>query len=93
MKNDNASASVGGRDSKNFGAFPFACPRGLSRVEAARYVGIGVSTFDKLVADKRMPNPISIGARKVWDSRLLDLAFYALQDGAEDANDFDEGGQ
>ena len=52
--------------------------RGLSREEAAMYVGISPSKFDELVADGRMPTPVKIGTRKVWDIRHLDLAFDAL---------------
>jgi predicted DNA-binding transcriptional regulator AlpA len=50
-------------------------PRGLSRVEAAGYIGVSPTTFDKLVADGRMPAPKRINARTVWDIRRLDLAF------------------
>ena len=49
--------------------------RGLSRAEAARYVGISTSLFDRLVKDGRMPNPRKIDARLVWDIRALDVAF------------------
>jgi predicted DNA-binding transcriptional regulator AlpA len=52
--------------------------RGLSRYEAAMYVGIGASKFDEMVADRRMPKPRRIDGRKVWDVRELDLAFDAL---------------
>ena len=52
--------------------------RGLSRSEAAMYIGISASKFDELVADRTMPRPVKIGARKVWDIRDLDLAFDAL---------------
>jgi predicted DNA-binding transcriptional regulator AlpA len=52
--------------------------RGLSRAEAAMYIGISPSKFDELVADRTMPRPVKIGGRKVWDIRLLDLAFDAL---------------
>jgi predicted DNA-binding transcriptional regulator AlpA len=52
--------------------------RGLSRCEAAMYVGIGASKFDEMVADRRMPKPRRIDGRKVWDVRELDLAFDAL---------------
>ena len=52
--------------------------RGLSRVEAAAYIGISPSKFDELVADGRMPKPVPIDSRKVWDIRHLDLAFDAL---------------
>jgi predicted DNA-binding transcriptional regulator AlpA len=49
--------------------------RGLSRDEAAMYIGISAAKFDEMVADGRMPAPIKIDARKVWDIRSLDLAF------------------
>jgi predicted DNA-binding transcriptional regulator AlpA len=52
--------------------------RGLSRDEAAMYIGISPSKFDELVADGRMPGPVKIDSRKVWDIRHLDLAFDAL---------------
>jgi predicted DNA-binding transcriptional regulator AlpA len=54
--------------------------RGLSRDEAAIYVGIGTSKFDELVAAGRMPQPKRIDGRKVWDVRALDLAFDSLPD-------------
>jgi predicted DNA-binding transcriptional regulator AlpA len=47
--------------------------RGLSRVEAAAYVGISPSKFDELVADGRMPGARRIDARRLWDVRELDL--------------------
>jgi hypothetical protein len=52
--------------------------RGLSRDEAAMYVGVSAGKFAEMVADGRMPTPIKIDARKVWDIRSLDLAFDAL---------------
>jgi len=42
------------------------------------YVGVSATTFDKLVADGRMPQPRRIDGRKVWDIRSLDLHFDAL---------------
>jgi hypothetical protein len=42
------------------------------------YVGISAAKFDELVADGRMPAPVRIDSRKVWDIRALDLAFDAL---------------
>lgn len=57
---------------------PFDCPRGLNRLEAARYVGVSPTTFDKLVTDGRMPRPTEIGARRVYDRAQLDSAFDAL---------------
>ena len=52
--------------------------RGLSRVEAADYVGISPCKFDQMVADGRMPGARRIDGRKVWDVRELDLHFDAL---------------
>lgn len=49
--------------------------RGLSREEAARYVGIGTTKFDELVKDDLMPQPVRIGDRVIWDIRALDAAF------------------
>ncbi len=54
---------------------PTAPRRGLSRIEAAIYVGIGLTKFDELVVDGRMPRPRLIDGRKVWDIRDLDRAF------------------
>lgn len=59
--------------------------RGLSREEAAVYVGVGVTKFDEMVADGRMPRPKTIDSRRVWDVHRLDLAFDALPDGDEGA--------
>jgi excisionase family DNA binding protein len=56
--------------------------RGLSRGEAAEYIGVGVSKFDALVADKRMPAPKRIDGRRVWDRRQVDRAFDCLDGGA-----------
>jgi predicted DNA-binding transcriptional regulator AlpA len=49
--------------------------RGLSRSEAAIYLGVSTSKFDELVADGRMPRPRFIDSRKVWDVYELDMAF------------------
>jgi len=69
-------------------------PRGLSREEAARYVGISPTKFDQMVADGRMPHPRRIDGRKVWDRRMVDASFDRLpvQDHEEpdDANPWDE---
>ena len=52
--------------------------RGLSRDEAAMYIGISATKFDEMVIDGRMPVPVKIDTRSVWDIRSLDLAFDAL---------------
>lgn len=49
--------------------------RGLSRIEAAMYLGISPTKFDALVVDGRMPRPRVIDSRKVWDVQELDAAF------------------
>lgn len=59
---------------------PSLPPRGLDRAQAAAYVGLSPSTFDKLVRDGRMPKPTHIGARVVWDRIKVDEAFSALLD-------------
>jgi predicted DNA-binding transcriptional regulator AlpA len=55
-------------------------PRGLSRVEAATYVGVSPTTFDGMVRDGTMPKPKLVGSRRVWDRLRLDSAFAALPD-------------
>jgi excisionase family DNA binding protein len=52
--------------------------RGLSRDEAAMYMGISATLFDRMVNDGRMPGPRRIDGRKVWDIRSLDVAFDRL---------------
>jgi hypothetical protein len=42
------------------------------------YIGISASKFDELVAAGRMPRPVKIDGRKLWDIRALDLAFDGL---------------
>jgi len=53
-------------------------PRGLSRIEAADYVGVSPSLFDTMVTDGRMPGPKLINSRTVWDRFALDRAFDQL---------------
>lgn len=59
-------------------------PRGLSREEAARYVGVGVTKFDQMVADGRMPRPKRIDGRVVWDRLKIEVAFTDLPDDARE---------
>lgn len=59
---------------------PTLAPRGLSRDEAAAYIGVGATLFDEMVADGRMPHPKVVGARRVWDRHALDNHFAALPD-------------
>jgi len=65
-------------------------PRGLSREQAAAYMGVSPSLFDAMVKDRRMPEPKRINARTVWDRLQLDAAFAALPSNDEPANPWDE---
>ena len=65
-------------------------PRGLSRVQAAEYIGVGVTKFDEMVADGRMPSPKRIDGRLVWDRIKLDEAFETLDDYAGSKNEWDD---
>jgi predicted DNA-binding transcriptional regulator AlpA len=64
-------------------------PRGLSRTEAAAYIGISPSLFDAMVKQGRMPRPIRINSRVVWDVNELDEAFDNLKEEPE-SNPWDE---
>jgi len=55
-------------------------PRGMRRVQAASYVGIGTTKFDEMVKDGRMPKPKLINACKVWDRYELEACFDNLSD-------------
>src|SRR5215472_17608159 len=65
-------------------------PRGLSRGQAAEYIGVGVTKFGEMVDDGRMPKPKRIDSRTVWDRIKLDEAFAALDDEAEQRNEWDD---
>jgi predicted DNA-binding transcriptional regulator AlpA len=68
---------------------PRITPRGLSRTEAASYIGVSPSLFDQMLKDGRMPAPKAINGRVVWDRYRLDEAFEALPDKG-DRNPWDE---
>ena len=65
-------------------------PRGLSRAQSAEYIGVGVTKFDEMVDDGRMPRPKRIDGRLVWDRIKLDEAFDALDDDARPKNEWDD---
>jgi integrase/predicted DNA-binding transcriptional regulator AlpA len=65
-------------------ATPSLWPRGLSREQAATYIGVGTSKFDEMVRDGRMPRPKTIDCRVVWDRCRLDAAFDDLPDKGTD---------
>jgi excisionase family DNA binding protein len=51
---------------------------GLSRAEAAEYVGVSTPLFEEMVADGRMPPPKLANSRKVWHRERLAEAFAEL---------------
>jgi len=55
-------------------------PRGMSRNEAARYVGVGATKFDEMVADGRMPRPKRVDGCVIWDRLRVEAAFSDLPD-------------
>lgn len=59
-------------------ALPTSARRGYDRKEAASYVGISPTSFDKLVLAGTMPQPNRLLGRKVWDVRNLDRVLDAL---------------
>jgi excisionase family DNA binding protein len=50
-------------------------PRGLTREQAAAYLGIGRTLFDEMVADGRMPKPKTLNSAVRWDRKKLDDAW------------------
>jgi hypothetical protein len=44
-------------------------PRGMSRDEPARYVGVGATKFDQMVGDQRMPRPKRVDGRVIWEAQ------------------------
>jgi hypothetical protein len=61
--------------------------RGLSRVEAAMYLGISPSKFDELRKGDRIGPAKILDCRKLFDIAMLDKFFEALADERDDADD------
>ncbi|MEI9417580.1 hypothetical protein [Mesorhizobium sp. Cs1321R2N1] len=53
-------------------------PIGVNRVQAAAFIGIGATLFDRLVQDGRMPDARIIEGRLVWDVSEVAAAFRAI---------------
>jgi predicted DNA-binding transcriptional regulator AlpA len=66
---------------------PAAQRHGLSRQEAAEYVGVSATLFDQMVADRRMPRAKRINSRRVWPRLSLEKAFAHLPDEGDDKED------
>ncbi len=71
---------------------PFIVPMGLSRKESAAYIGVGVTKFDEMTNDGRMPLPRIIDSRKVWERYELEEAFRNLprNDNISSISEWDE---
>lgn len=52
--------------------------RGLSRSEAATYLGIGVDTFDRGIEADLLPQPHMLFTKRIWDVEDLDRALREL---------------
>src|SRR5690348_3919960 len=65
------------RDHRRSRSLPLE-PLGLSREDAAAFIGVSATKFDQLVADGRMPAPRLADARVLWSRLELVDAFYAL---------------
>jgi predicted DNA-binding transcriptional regulator AlpA len=59
-------------------ALPPTSRRGFDRKEAASYVGVSPTHFDKLIRNGTMPQPYQLLGRKVWDRSALDRVLDAL---------------
>lgn len=68
----------------------FSPRRGLSCGEAAAYIGLGQTKFLALVGEGKMPKPVRIDRRAIWDIRDLDRAFDAMREDAMN-DDVDDG--
>jgi excisionase family DNA binding protein len=66
---------------------PAADRIGLSRSEAAEYIGVSASTFDAMVTQGMMPNAKAIGARRVWSRHAVERAFADLPELGRDNGD------
>lgn len=71
-----------------------ACPLppvlGLNREQAAAFVGISPSHFDKAVVAGTMPQPRMIGARSIWDVDELAASFKAIPHKSGPTSETDE---
>lgn len=65
-------------------------PRGLSREEAADYVGIGATLFDALVAEGKLPKAIALHGRRIWDRKRIDAALDRFSDDGDAAGAINE---
>lgn len=70
---------------------PTLAPRGLSREEAAAYLGIGTTLFDDLVKIGSLPAAHKLRGAVRWDRLEIDAAFEKLPRNGPDIADPGEG--
>jgi hypothetical protein len=63
-------------------------PRGLRRVEAARYLGISPTHFDKQVRAGTVPKPLERFGVNIWDRVALDALFDGVPQAVNDNDDY-----
>jgi hypothetical protein len=63
-------------------------PRGLRRVDAARYLGISPSHFDKQVRAGTIPKPLELLGVTIWDPTGLDALFDGVPKAGNDNDDY-----
>lgn len=63
--------------------------RCLRRDVAAAYVGVSPASFDKMVADGTMPQPVRWRTCVLWDRRQIDLAVDSLFGTEAETSDVD----
>lgn len=63
-------------------------PRGLRRVDAARYLGISPSHFDKQVRAGTIPKPLERFGVTIWDRAVLDSLFDGVPQAGNHGNDY-----
>lgn len=66
-------------------------PLGLTREQSAEFVGVSVSTFDRMVASGEMPQPRKVRGCVRWDAIELAEAFRKLpRQGGETQSEADD---
>jgi hypothetical protein len=63
-------------------------PRGLRRADAARYLGISPSHFDKQREEGAIPPPKSLFGVMLWDRHDLDALFDGVRAANDNASDY-----
>lgn len=70
---------------------PSCPPRVLTRSQAAEYLSVSPTHFDKMVANGRVPGPVQLSeGRKGWDRRALDSFVDSLECVFDEVNTVEE---